>query len=99
MGFASALSLNWDITDSMNLQAELLHAIPDPNDPPKELDLEALPYLSAVITEGLHKSNGVSNKLIRVATNTDLKYREYIIPKGTAVSMNTMSLHRDPRVF
>jgi cytochrome P450 len=81
------------------LKAELLGAIPDPNTIPKELDLERLPYLSAVISEGLHKSNGVSNRLTRVATNTDLKYKSYIIPKGTAVSMNTMSLQQDARVF
>jgi cytochrome P450 len=81
------------------LKAEVTEAIPNPNVIPKERDLEALPYLSAVISEGLRKSNGVSNRLIRVATNTDLKYKSYIIPRGTAVSMNTMSLQQDARVF
>ncbi|TVY73237.1 Cytochrome P450 monooxygenase sdnE [Lachnellula suecica] len=81
------------------LKEELLEAIPNPDEIPKEIDLEGLPYLSAVISEGLHKANGVTNRLIKVATNTDLHYQGYTIPQGTAVSMNTMSLQKDPRIF
>ena len=81
------------------LKAELTAAIPDPELIPSEQDLQQLPYLSAVISEGLHKAPGVSNRLIRVAPSALLNYGGYVIPPGTAVSMNALFLHKDRRLF
>jgi hypothetical protein len=56
--------------------------------------LEKLPYLSAVVTEGLRLSYGVSARTPRVPQEEHLVYRgevkgkgkvEYVIPKGSAI--------------
>jgi cytochrome P450 len=56
--------------------------------------LEKLPYLSAVVAEGLRLSYGVSTRIPRVPRDEHLVYRgevkghgkvEYVIPKGTAI--------------
>lgn len=56
--------------------------------------LEKLPYLGAVITEGLRLSYGISGRTPRIAEQEHLVYRnrlkgqrgvEVVIPSGTAV--------------
>jgi hypothetical protein len=63
--------------------------------------LEKLPYLSAVINEGLRLSYGVSARTPRVATEEHLVYRgeiegrgkvQYVIPKGTAIGSKLVPL-------
>lgn len=58
------------------------------------LTLEKLPYLSAVIAEGLRLSYGISSRTPRIAPQEHLVYRgqgksredvEIMIPKGTAI--------------
>ena len=61
--------------------------------------LEQLPYLTAVIQEGLRLAMGVIARIIRVSPNQVLSYKGYNFPPGTAVSMDIMTLHQDPRVF
>lgn len=53
--------------------------------------LEKLPYLTAVILEGLRLSYGIAARLPRVAPDEDLVYhardgsgRDYVIPRGYA---------------
>jgi hypothetical protein len=69
--------------------------------------LEKLPYLSAVITEGLRLSYGVTARIPRIAPNEDLFYRgqyddrkvEYIIPSGTPMGMSNAINHHNEDVF
>lgn len=61
--------------------------------------LENLPYLTAVISEGLRKSLGTTSRFIRVAPRHNLQYQNYVLPAGTAISMSVMPLHRNAKVF
>ncbi|KAL1639847.1 hypothetical protein SLS58_007591 [Diplodia intermedia] len=70
--------------------------------------LERLPYLSAVMAEGLRLSYGVSHRLPRVSPDAALRVpggapdqpdAAIIIPPGTPVSMTQMFLHDDARIF
>jgi cytochrome P450 len=86
------------------LKQELRQAIPDPNDigilplP----TLEQLPYLSAVILEGLRLSYGVSCRLARISYE-DITYirgnESYLIPAGTPMGMTSTQIHHDERLF
>ncbi|KAI1460504.1 cytochrome P450 [Annulohypoxylon moriforme] len=89
------------------LAAELQAAIPDPLNLPPWGELEKLPYLSAVVQEGLRLSYGVSGRTARVATEEDLVYRgdwkgekvEHVIPRGYAVGMSGVLIHHDESLF
>jgi hypothetical protein len=69
--------------------------------------LEKLPYLSAVIQEGLRLSLGVSGRTARVPTEESLSYRGkwqgneicYNLPKGYAIGMTSAITHYDEAVF
>lgn len=61
--------------------------------------LSQLPYLTAVLTEGLRLSYGVSHRLPRISPDRTLHLGEHTIPPGTPVSMTQMLLHDDPTLF
>ncbi|KAG9186648.1 hypothetical protein G6011_09756 [Alternaria panax] len=69
--------------------------------------LETLPYLGAVIQEGLRLSYGVSSRTARVPTEESLLYHgewnkktvEYVIPKGYAIGMSAYVTHHNERAF
>ena len=81
------------------LLKELEEAIPDPATPPSLQTLEQLPYLSAVINEGLRISYGSIHRLQRVHPDTALTFRNWTIPPGTPVGMDSLHLHNDPLVI
>lgn len=81
------------------LRAELEEAIPDPARIPDSLLLEKLPYLAACAKEGVRLSTGVSVRLPRVSPSKPIKYRDWVIPPGTPVSMTTLDVLRDQQVF
>lgn len=66
-----------------------------------------MPYLGAVISEGLRLSYGVAARTARIATEEDLVYRgewhkrpvEHVVPRGYAVGMSTVLTHHDEGVF
>lgn len=66
-----------------------------------------MPYLGAVVSEGLRLSYGVAARTARTATEEDLVYRgewdkrpvEYVIPRGYAVGMSAVMTHHDETVF
>ncbi|KAL9112104.1 MAG: hypothetical protein Q9227_003481 [Pyrenula ochraceoflavens] len=62
--------------------------------------LEHLPYLTAVITEGLRLSPGLATRLARIAPDRDLVYNDkWVIPAGTPVSMTTLLMHWDEAIY
>ncbi|KAJ8116515.1 hypothetical protein OPT61_g2076 [Boeremia exigua] len=70
--------------------------------------LEKLPYLNAVISEGLRLSYGVASRTPRVASQEHLVYRsqandqrgvEIIVPKGTAIGMSAAIMHHNETIF
>lgn len=61
--------------------------------------LEQLPYLTAVLTEGLRLSPGLATRMARIALDRDLVYDKWVIPAGTPVSMTTLLLHMDEKTY
>lgn len=92
------------------LVAELLANI-DPGGDPKALPrwttLEKLPYLGAVIQEGLRLGYGVSGLIALEAPEEDLVYRgefekkpvEIVIPRGAAMAISKFINHHNESVF
>ncbi len=87
------------------LKHELAAALPDPNAVPTSTELEKLPYLTAVIQEGLRLHPNPVGRLQRVSPDTPLVYsdrmtkKEWVIPAGTPVSMDARTTHMDSTVF
>jgi cytochrome P450 len=71
----------------------------DPEALPKWKDLEKLPYLSAIISESLRMSLGVSSRLARYNSKTDLVYIDWIIPKNAHVSMTQRDISYNSNIF
>ncbi|KAF7340729.1 Cytochrome P450 [Mycena sanguinolenta] len=65
---------------------------------PVSSDLEALPYVQAVIKE-THRFRPVGPTGVPHATINDCRYREYIIPKGAPVFINVWGIFHDPNIF
>ncbi|GAW11396.1 hypothetical protein ANO14919_007400 [Xylariales sp. No.14919] len=70
-----------------------------PDNPPKSTDLEKLPYLQAIMKEGLRLSYGVMRRLPRRSPDVALQYKQWTIPKGTPVGMGAYSLHTNSDVY
>ncbi|KAI4687804.1 uncharacterized protein J4E88_003395 [Alternaria novae-zelandiae] len=89
------------------LTQELETVVEDPLNLPGWTVLETLPYLGAVIQEGLRLSYGVSSRTARIPTEETLLYRgewnkkpvEYVLPKGYAIGMSSYVTHHDERAF
>ncbi|KAG9253243.1 cytochrome P450 [Emericellopsis atlantica] len=89
------------------LRAELLTVVDDPRHLPAWTVLEKLPYLGAVIQEGLRLSYGVSSRSARTPTEEDLVYRgewnkkpmELVLPRGYAIGMSAAITHHDESIF
>ncbi|KAK2743929.1 hypothetical protein FQN57_004552 [Myotisia sp. PD_48] len=88
---------NPDVFQKLN--SELLSAIPDPKIIPSLAKLESLPYLSAVIKEGLRLSAVVTSRLPRIAMDETIQYQHWKIPPGTPVSSSIHLILRDPKIF
>jgi cytochrome P450 len=80
------------------LRAELVEAIPDPFSRLEWQNLERLPYLTGCIKEGIRLAYGISSRLPRVARQ-DIKYKQWVIPAGTPVSMTIVDMNHDEEVF
>jgi cytochrome P450 len=81
------------------LQDELWIIMPTRDTAVSLTTLEQLPYLTAVINEGLRLSHGVSSRMPRIATHETLRYGEWTIPQGTPVMQSTYLLHTNPEIF
>ena len=67
---------------------------------PTLAQLERLPYLTAVITEGLRLSPGLATRLARIAPDRELVYDgKWVIPAGTPIGMTTLLMHWDESVY
>ena len=80
------------------LKQELKSAMPHANNLSTLTQLEQLPYLSAVIQEGLRLSYGMTTRLPRVAPEA-MQYKDWIIPPETPVSETPYFVLVDPSVF
>lgn len=60
--------------------------------------LEQLPYLAAVLMEGMRLSPAIATRAARV-TDKDLQYNDWVIPAGTPVGMTTYLMHIDEKIY
>jgi cytochrome P450 len=60
--------------------------------------LEQLPYLTAVHTEGMRLSPAVASRAARI-TDKDLFYKDWCIPAGTPFGMTTLLMHTDESLY
>ncbi|KAH0611669.1 uncharacterized protein H6S33_010934 [Morchella sextelata] len=80
------------------LYMELHEAFPDPN----ELclaKLEKLPYLIAVVKEGLRLAPGAFGYTPRVTPKGGITYKEYTLPHESVISTSAFYLHYNPTIF
>ena len=68
--------------------------------------LETLPYLTAVLTEGIRVSSSVSGRLPRINRVNPMTYtsalpgkKSYTIPPGSTISMSLREMHHHPDSF
>ncbi|KAG9232265.1 cytochrome P450 [Amylocarpus encephaloides] len=81
------------------LRRELEIAMPDRYAPAKLSVVEQLPYLAAVINEGLRLSYGLSTRLARVSPKEELRFKEWTIPIQTPVGMTSVMMHHNETIF
>ena len=81
------------------LYEELKAAMPDSRDLPSLVDLERLPYLTAIINEGLRLCGPVTHRLGRQFPEKTLVCHGSVIPAGTTVSMTILLVHQNEKIF
>ncbi|KAF2435995.1 cytochrome P450 [Tothia fuscella] len=87
------------------LKTELKTVMPEINTVVPLTTLETLPYLNAVIKEGLRLTYGVSCRLMRSCPDAEMKYtdpetgKEWIIPAGVPVGLSSVQIHHDKSIF
>lgn len=73
--------------------------MPDPDSHLPLSELERLPYLTAVINEGLRLNEAAAHRLGRVFPEKTLDYHGTLIPNGSLVSMTTLLMHMNEDIF
>jgi cytochrome P450 len=81
------------------LLQELKSVMPHPGDPVELQKLESLPYLTAVIREGLRITHPVSHRISRIFPEKTLVYDGKPIPPGTVVHMSAILIHENKDIF
>lgn len=84
---------------AQKLQEELVQASSKGMDMTTGSSLRSLPYLTAVVNEGLRLGNAVSGRLPRVDPRKPHIYKTYILPAGTEISMSLRPMATDPAVY
>ncbi|MCJ1394638.1 hypothetical protein MMC18_007518 [Xylographa bjoerkii] len=83
----------------VRLQADLNTAMPDADKLAPLAKLQPIPYLAAVVNDGLGFAKGVLSRFIRIAERSTVQCGKWTLPPGTAVWMSTVLVHGDPKVF
>ncbi|KAF2639839.1 cytochrome P450 monooxygenase [Massarina eburnea CBS 473.64] len=81
------------------LKNELRTVAPGPDGKPGLSELESLPFLTAVLKEGLRLGYGATVRSARIAPDTSLRCGNFTIPPGTPVSMTIPLTHHDESIF
>lgn len=101
----TTLNILTDIAILHKLCHELEIDIPDSTSLPSQAGLESLPYLKAVVNDGLRLSYGTMHRLTRCHPIGSLIYTDqssgkvYVIPLRTPVGNSNYFLHRDAVTF
>ncbi|KXX76482.1 Trichodiene oxygenase [Madurella mycetomatis] len=87
------------------LKAELATLPRTPDGIPPLSDVEALPYLNAIIQETIRIHPGVVSRQMRVSPEVPILYddkatgKKYSVPPGTVYSMSPIDVHMNPDYF
>ncbi|KAL6808077.1 cytochrome P450 [Trichoderma camerunense] len=87
----------YHLADNPDILAELRKQLTDTQD--SWSALEELPYLRYIVMEAMRVTASVTGRLTRIATNEDLQYQNWLIPRGIPVSMDHHFTHLDPVIF
>ena len=91
--------LVWVVLSRPELQAALEQEVAALPTGYHDVDVEALPLLNAVIEETLRLFGAAPGGLPRVVPNQGAELGGYWLPRGTTVTTQSYSLHRDPNLF
>ena len=61
--------------------------------------LEALPYLNGCVHESIRLAHGITTRSPRLAPDEELQYGEWVIAKNTPVSMTTVDILMNERIY
>ncbi|KAK0708701.1 cytochrome P450 family protein [Lasiosphaeris hirsuta] len=79
--------------------AEIRNEVATVNAPWDWRQLEKLPFLNACVHEAVRLSHGITTRDPRLAPDTEIKYGDWVIPKNTPVSMTTVDVLMDDKIF
>lgn len=88
-----------DLTKAQRLKKELNSVKVDSSNLLNYQQLRNLPYLVAVISEGLRIASGVSGRLPRINPKAEMTYKSFRIPPGFSISMSIRDLHFNESLF
>ncbi|KAL2041006.1 hypothetical protein N7G274_006464 [Stereocaulon virgatum] len=96
--------LSYHILSKIHIRQRLMEELTGimaeyPQSVPSLTQLEKLPYLQAVIKEGLRLSIGVMHRLPRCSPDVPIQYKRWTIPRGVPVGMSSYFMHLDPTVY
>lgn len=91
--------LVWAVLSSPDVQVKLEAEVGALVEGYTDIQLEALPYLSAVIEETLRLYGAAPGALPRTVPKGGAKLAGYFIPQGITVSTQAYSYHRDALVY
>ncbi|KAI9724083.1 MAG: hypothetical protein M1812_000802 [Candelaria pacifica] len=92
--------LLWNPDKLENLRDSLKGVMADyPHSHPTWAQLEQVPYLAAVVNEGLRMAYGACSRLQRIAPDTAIQYHQWTIPAGIPVSMTSIDMLDDPKIY
>ncbi|KAF4473128.1 cytochrome P450 [Fusarium agapanthi] len=91
--------LVWAVLSRPAVQARLEAEVENLPTGFSDSNLEALPYLSAVIEETLRLYGAAPGALPRVVPGGGARLAGYFIPQGTTVSTQSYTYHRDPQTY
>lgn len=81
------------------LRKELEKAIPDAAVLPPVSELEQLPYLTAILCEGLRLGKSVPHRFARISPDTDYAYNGTVVPKGVPVGMSIIDILENEGIY
>ncbi|KIW07048.1 hypothetical protein, variant [Verruconis gallopava] len=61
--------------------------------------LEALPYLNGCVHEAIRLAHGITTRNPRLAPDQELRYGDYVIAKNTPVSMTTVDILMNEKIY
>ena len=61
--------------------------------------LEALPYLNGCVHESIRLAHGITTRSPRLAPDEELRYGDYVIAKNTPVSMTTVDILMNEKIY